>query len=527
MKKRVIKYIFRCLATVLLLMPFPAHAGQGDTLVYSFMSNVGPLNPHLYSPNQMFAQEMVYEGLVNLGENGGIVPALAERWDVLADGLEYRFHLRPGVRFSDGEAFTAEVVVGNFTAIMNNARRHAWLPLTDKIDSFRAEGPLLFILRLKSPYYPTLGDLALPRPFRMLSPAAFPDDGNTKNGIKKAVGTGPWKLARTVLGEYDLFERNDAYWGEKARAKHVLVKVIPDPLSRAVALETGEIDLIYGIGQISFDTFARFRNDARFVTAVSPPVGGMALAVNSGQGPTAELAVRRALQHAADKSAIIKGVLLGTQTPAETLFFPQVPYCDVGLEPYAHNPAKAAALLESAGWLLPEHGRYRVKNGQELSIDFCFVGNDAVQKAIGEVLQAQYARAGIRLNLVGEEEDSFLRRQKDGSFGMIINPTWGPPFEPHAMVGSMRQPSHADYMAQAGLPMKAEIDRTIGAVLASTDTAERQALYRDILTTLHEQAVYLPIFYFSGLSVYKKDSLEGVRFAPGKTKIPFESFVKP
>lgn len=527
MKMRAILFVLLAAVAWFSQAPGSAAAKGGGALMYSFMSNVGPLNPHLYSPNQMFAQEMVYEGLVALGENGAILPALAERWEVSADGLEYRFHLRPGVLFSDGAAFNAEAVVSNFTAVMDNAKRHAWLPLTEKIESFRAEGPLLFVLRLKSSYYPALDDLALPRPFRMLSPAAFPDDGRTKNGIKKAAGTGPWKLARTVLGEYDLFERNDGYWGQKARAERVLVKVIPDPLSRAVALETGEIDLVYGIGQISFDIFARFRSDTRYVTAVSNPAGGMVLAVNSGQGSTAELAVRKALQHAADKSAIIKGVLLGTQTRADTLFSPLVPYCDVGLEPYAHDPAKAAALLEDAGWLLPAKGKYRVKNGQELAVDFCFVGNDAVQKAIGEVLQAQCARAGIRLNLVGEEEDSFLRRQKDGSFGMIVNATWGPPFEPHAMIGSMRHPSHADYMAQAGLPMKAEIDRNIDAALASTDAAERQALYADILTTLHEQAVYLPVFYFSSLSVYKKNSLDGVCFAPGKTKIPFESFAKP
>lgn len=502
-------------------------SNASGAVVFSFMSNVGPLNPHLYSPNQMFAQEMLYEGLVDLGENGGIVPALAERWEVSADGLEYRFHLRSGVSFSDGEPFDADVVVKNFTAIMENAKRHAWLPLTEKIENFHSQGPSTFILRLKSPYYPVLDDLALPRPFRMLSPAAFPDDGKTRTGIKKAVGTGPWKLSKTALGEYDLFERNENYWGEKAKEAKVLVRVIPDPQSRSVALETGEIDLIYGIGQISYDAFSRFRSDAKYVTAVSTPVGGMALAINSGRGPTSELAVRQALQHAANKDAIIQGILLGTQTRADTLFSPLVPYCGVPLEPYAFDTAKAAALLDSAGWLLVEKGRFRSKNGQELAIDFCFVGNDAVQKSIGEVLQAQYAKAGIRLNLVGEEEDSFLRRQKDGNFGMIFNSTWGPPFEPHAMVGSMLLPSHADYMAQAGLPMKAGIDKKIEAVLSATDIPLRQALYTEILTTLHQQAVYLPVFYFSSLSVHRKDALDGVHFAPGRTRIPFESFTRP
>ena len=80
MIKRAIILFLRCLAVAAIVMPLPSyaapHIAQGGTLTYSFMSNVGPLNPHLYSPNQMFAQEMVYEGLVDLGENGTILRLL-------------------------------------------------------------------------------------------------------------------------------------------------------------------------------------------------------------------------------------------------------------------------------------------------------------------------------------------------------------------------------------------------------------------------------------------------------------------
>lgn len=526
--------IFRSPLFILALLPLllpaafqagPARAGQ-DTIVYSFMSNAGPLNPHLYSPNQMYAQEMLYEGLVDLGEDGSIVPALAESWEVSADGLEYRFRLRQGVRFSDGEPLDAEAVVKNFRAILANAGRHRWLPLVEHIEDFKAEGPLLFLLCLKAPYYPTLNDLALPRPFRLLSPAAFPEDGLTHKGIKKPVGSGPWKLAESRLGEHDLFTRNELHWGRAAQAGQVLVKVVPDPLSRAVALETGEIDLIYGLGQISYDTFNAFRANPAYATAISRPVGTLALAVNSAAGPTTELAVRLALQHALDRRAIVSGLYLGTQPEAPTLFSPDVPYCDLGLAPYALDPQKAAALLDEAGWLLPAGGKIRAKEGRPLSIDFCFVGNDASQKALAEAVQAQFARVGIHLNLLGEEEDSFFRRQREGRFGIIVNNTWGPPFEPHAVIGSMRHPSHADYMAQQGLPMKAELDAKITAVLATRGEAERRALYAEILTTLHEQAVYLPVCYFTLLEAHKKGRLEGVAFGPGRTKIPFENYRK-
>jgi nickel transport system substrate-binding protein len=98
--------------------------------------------------------------------------------------------------------------------------------------------------------------------------------------------------------------------------------------------------------------------------------------------------------------------------------------------------------------------------------------------------------------LVGEEESSIYARQRDGR-GMIFNRTWGAPYDPHAFMSSMRVPSHADYQAQQGLPDKPLIDKEIGEVLTTSDETQRQALYRDILTRLHNDAVYLPISYVS------------------------------
>lgn len=306
----------------------------------------------------------------------------------------------------------------------------------------------------------------------------------------------------------------------------VLVKIIPDPVSRALALQTGEIDLVLGQGQIGFDTFAAMRADPAYATGVSRPVGTMAVAINSARTPTDDLRVRQAIQHLVDKDALIDGVFLGAQPRADFLFSPSVPYADIGLTPYRYDIDEANRLLDAAGWTLEPGQTVRTRDGLPLVIDYCFVGNDAAQKAAAEVLQGMAARAGILLNLVGEEEDSYYRRQKDGNFGMIVNPTWGPPFEPHAMLGSMRSASHADYQAQLGLPMKARLDAAITSVMRSVDEAERAALYRDILTTLHEQAVYLPLHYAALLSVHRPDRLEGVHFGPGKSKYLFEDFRK-
>jgi nickel transport system substrate-binding protein len=393
-------------------------SGAKDTVVYSYQNNAGILSPHTYLP-MMYAQAMVYETLVKINLDGTIGPCLAESWDISPDGAVYTFHLRKGVQFTDGQPFNAQAVVKNFTAVMGNAEEHAWMGIISKIKSYEAAGEYDFRLILNGAYYPALDDLALPRPFTFLSPSAFPDDGDTSKGMKAPVGTGPWKLAETKLGEYDVFERNENYWGGKPNPAKVLVKVIPDPVARALAFESGDIDLIYGQGQINFDSFDRLKNTQGVSAAVSQAMGTVTLALNSAKGPTRELAVRRALQHIVNKKDILRGVTLGTHIQAETYFAPSVPYCDIGLEPYLYDPSKAAEVLDGAGWTIPAGKTAREKNGEPLLIDMCFIGNNAAQKAVAEVLQGQMLACGVILNLIGEESDSFYRRQNDGDFGMI------------------------------------------------------------------------------------------------------------
>ncbi len=503
----------------------PVYA-EKEKLVYSWSSNAGELNPHMYSPNQMFAQAMVYESLVKYAEGGKVIPCLAKKWSVSPDGKAYTFTLREGVVFSDGTPLTAEAVKKNFETVLLNKERHEWLELVAQIDKVEAVDALTFRLALKNAYYPTLQELCLIRPLRFMSPAAMPDGGNTAKGIKKAVGTGPWVLVESRKGEFDLFQRNETYWGSKPKFKKLLVKVVPDPNTRAVAMETGEIDLIHGAaghggGQLSLDAFERFAHDPQYVTQVSKPLATRVLAINSKRGPTADLKVRQAIEHAVNKAALVKAVFYNIEKQADTLYSTDTPYSNLGLKPFDYDPVLAARLLEGAGWKQPAPKAIRVKDGVELSTDLCFVGNDAQQKAIAEVLQGDLKKVGIKVNLVGEEADSNMNRQKTGEFGMIFNETWGAPYDPHSFCSSMRAPSHADYQAQLGLPMKAEIDAKIKEVLLSTNEDRRQELYRYILTTLHDQAVYLPLTYMTGVIVHKKD-MKGVQFGPTKYEIPFE-----
>lgn len=534
--RRWARVLLRPMLAVLLLAgclaaPLAVHAADipADTLRYSWPSNVGELNPHMYSPNQMFAQGMVYEPLVKYAKGGAIEPWLAESWTVSSDGKVYTFTLRKGVTFSDGTPFDAKAVRMNLETVLANRARHDWLELVAQIDRVETPDARTVRLVLKNAYYPALQELALIRPVRFLSPSAFPPSGNTRDGIKAPIGTGPWTLVETRKGEYDVFERNDAYWGKKPAIKRIVVKVIPDPNTRLVALQAGELDLVFGGGghgggQISLEAFDALKKGGAYATYLSPPQASRVIALNSKSGPTADIAVRKAILHAINKDAMVKGIFLNAEERADALFPPTSPYCDLKLAPYAHDTARAEALLDEAGWKRtnPQGPKGpRMKDGKPLSVDLCFVGNNALQKAIAEFVQAELARVGVQANLIGEEEDAIGERQKNGSFGMIFGDTWGAPYDPHSFVSGMRMPTHADYQAQRGLPMKGDIDAKIGKVLLSTDETTRQNLYRDILTTLHDQAVYLPLTYQTSMVVHTA-RVDGVHFGAMDTEIPFE-----
>lgn len=503
-----------------LVMALQGAAAAASRLVFSWPTNVGPLNPHLYAPDQLFAVAMVYEPLVKYQADGTFAPALAESWEVTDNDRVYTFHLRRGVSFSNGEPFDAAAVVANFTAILADRQRHAWLELTKRIETVEAVDAHTVRITLSESYYPALAELSLTRPFRFAAPSQF-KDGGTASGLTVPVGTGPWVLVQSRLGESDLFARNERYWGTRPEIDEIEVKVIIDPNARALAMEAGVIDLIFGSeGPIFPEVFARFRSQPAVTTKLSAPVETRFLTLNASRGPTRDLAVRKAINHAVNKDLIVATVLAGTQMRADTLFSPTIPYADIGLQPYAYDPARARALLDAAGWLQGRDG-IRRKDGEVLALDLSFIGPDAVAKTLAEIIHAELGAIGIRVTLIGEEESSVYARHRDGRFGLIFNRTWGVPYDPQGFLSATRFPTHADYQSQQGLPDAEDIRAKIGAVLRTTDEQERRTLYREILTRLHEAAVHLPLTYATTMIV-SRPRFGDIPTAPLASEIPFE-----
>lgn len=496
--------------------PAVAVNGSDQELVFVNYRDIRDLNPHLYA-GEMYAQSILYDTLVSITEDG-YEGCLAESWTISEDGKIYTFKIRDGVTFSDGTVCDANAILANFNAIIENKDRHTWLEMMNLLVGVSAPDDHTFVIELSEAYYPMLTELGCIRPFAMISPNCM-INGSTKDGVSGYIGTGPYVLTDFETDQYAVFERNENYWGEKPEIERITVKVIPDNQTRIMALESGEIDLIFGKNMLDADAISQYVDSDKFEVALSDPTSTRHIVLNTTNEILSDTAVRQALQHATNRTAISEGIFYGLEQPADTLYAATVPYCDVELTPYEYSTETASSMLDEAGWIMGSSG-IREKGGKKLELDLLYNSDSVTEKTISEYLQSEYLKLGISLNIHGEEEQSYRDNMKAGNFDMVFNICWGMPYDPQSSLAAMRAPVYGDFAAQQGLADKKEIDQAITDILTTTDEEERQELYRFVLTRLHEDAVYIPLTFECNKALYTKN-LQGVHFGTDQYDVPF------
>lgn len=497
---------------------------QEQTITMAWPRDIGTMNPHVYNPSQLFAQSMIYEPLI-MYKDGKIEPHLAESWTISPDGKEYTFNIRSNVKFSDGSPFTASILKKNFDAIMNNAKMHGWLGVINAIEKTEAIDDATFKVTLKEPYYSILYDLAVVRPVRFLAESGFPDDGDTSKGVKSPIGTGPWVLSEYKQDEYAVFTPNENYWGDKPKVDKVVVKVIPDAETRVLAFEKGDLDLIYGEGVISFDAFKQLEETGEYATELSEPVGTRNLVLNTMNEKLADLRVRQALHLGFNKQAMVEGVTLGMEEKADNILPKNLPYADIDVPPVEYDVEKANALLDKAGWALPDGKAVREKGGEPLELELIYDKADVTQKAMAETLQAEWAAIGVKLNITGVELTVYIQRRKASDFDMNFYSNFGAPYDPQSFMTGVIQPGYGISETLAALPMKSEVDENIKEAMATTEEQTRIALFQSVLATLQEQSSILPISYIKKVAVYQTD-VSTFHFPSNRDEHPFYGIEK-
>ncbi|MFC7684926.1 nickel ABC transporter substrate-binding protein [Ureibacillus sp. GCM10028918] len=492
-----------------------------NMITFAWPRDIGEMNPHIYNPSQLFAQSMVYEPLVSYQEGGELKPHLAESWEISEDGKEYLFHLRQGVKFTDGSSFNAEIVKKNFDAILTNVDLHSWLGFISKIAKTEVIDEHSFKLTLTEAYYPTIQELAVVRPVRFLGEAGFPQDGDTSKGVEKPVGTGPWVLEEYKVDEFAIFKRNENYWGELPSVEKIKVKVIPDAETRVLAFEKGDLDLIYGEGVISIDSFKQLESTGSYESSISEPVATRQLVMNTNKDQLSDLRVRQALHYGFNKQAMVEGVTSGMEEKADYILPTNFPYTsDVDATTIDYDIDKAKTLLDEAGWKLPEGKNIREKDGKPFEIELMYNSAESIQKTMAEILQSEWAGLGVKLNIVGVELTTQVERFKANEFDMNFFSNYGSPYDPHTFVNIVATEGFGFREAISAYPNKEELLNQIAKVKQTTDEKERQELYTEILGSLQDQGAIVPVSYIKKIAVYQKN-VSNFKFPANRDEHPF------
>ncbi|MBU7592348.1 staphylopine-dependent metal ABC transporter substrate-binding lipoprotein [Metabacillus halosaccharovorans] len=492
-------------------------------LIYASAKDINDMNPHMYT-GSMPAQGKVYESLVENTEDG-IKPLLAESWEISDDGKVYTFQLRQDVKFHDGEPFNADAVKKNIDAVQGNAEKHAWIKLSTKIESVDVVDEYTVKIILSEPYYPTLVELSMTRPFVFISPKDFINNG-TKDGVSGFNGTGPYILDEHKTEEYATFKANDQYWGGAPKIKTITSKILAAGETTFLAMKKGEVNFAFtddrGADSLDVEAMNQLVDSGDYQLVRSEPMNTKMIVANSSKmdNPVTEKAVREAIWYSIDRETITKDILNGTETVANTLFSQNVNYADVDLKKRSYDLEKAKMILEEAGWDLENGGDVRTKSGKKLVMNLYYDSNSSSQKTQAEFIQASLKEIGVELEIIGEESTSIANRRSTGDYELLFNQTWGLAYDPQSTISAFT--SDASYLhTTKGMENADELYKKIDDVMVSTDEETRKSLYADILTMVHEEAVFIPISNGS-VTVVAPSSLNGLSFKQTQFELPFE-----
>jgi len=477
---------------------------EEQTLILASGRTLGSGDPHAYE-SSIVLLDLLYEPLVRYAPDGSISPALAESWEISADGLTWTFYLRQGVTFHDGTPFDAAAAKWNLERWVNN-EAHNWLPTSTRITKIEAPDVATLSLTLAQSYYPAIQDFTLIRPVRFLSPAAVDADGN----FAQPIGTGPWQVD-SLNNEAATVSRYADYWGDRPTLDKINIAVVLDAQTRVAALLSGDIHAIGGeyLGSIPLESLAALDANDEVTLLRAGGVTSFHIAPNHGKPPFDDLRLRQAINHAIDRQGIVDALFGGRAEVATGLLPGIVPYVTrTTVDAYSYDPEQARALLAEAGWQANADGLLE-KDGQPLELTLVVDQSRLPQTAsMATAIQAQLKEVGIALTLNLYDYSGWLDAFYAKEYDLIMRFSWGTPYDPHTLLaGAFYTDDSAESTTSYTSPA---LDALIDAALTTTDERERQAIYDQIWQHLDAEAAVMPLVYPDRIYAVRKE-VQGFR----------------
>lgn len=494
---RVFRLVWTMSGALLAACAGDRSARDAQSIVAALESDPGHLNPAITTNGGIHtASGLLYDGLIALDSALLPVPALAQRWEVFDGGARYRFHLRRGVRWHDGQPFTAADVKFSFDSLLLRFHARTRASMSPALLSVDAVDDSTVEFRFRRPYAPLLQQLDVVEA-PMLPMHLYAGSDPLRNAVNLApVGTGPYRFVSYNVNNEIRFTANADYFGGAPAIRNVILRVIPDPATRVIALEAGEIDWLYTVPGPDRE---RLRRDprVRVIQASESPGGSNCITTvgfNLDRPWFRDVRVRRAFAHAVQREQFVERVLFGDGRAADAPISSHIRFAyRAGLPIPAFDVRRANALLDAVGWrrvgaaVRTAHGVSGIAEGARFVIDFKVLPG---QTTYGELLRAQLREVGIDLRVVALETVVFARtvfteRDFDTAIAAYCNGTDPEIGVRRQYVSSSIAPVPFSNMAGYRNPI---MDSLFDAASAALAIEERRRLYGEIQAlAVHDQ----------------------------------------
>ncbi|MGD9210051.1 MAG: ABC transporter substrate-binding protein [Desulfobacteraceae bacterium] len=511
---------FLCLITATILTAFKA---QATTCVFCSEGSPEGFNPTLYTAGTTFdaSGQAVYDRLVRF-ERGAttILPGLAESWEISADGKVYTFHLRKNVGFHTTKDFTPSRNFNAADVLFSFERQwkkdHPYhkvgggnyeyfnaMSMPDLLDKIEKKDDYTVVFTLKRPEAPFIANLAMD--FASIFSAEYADKmlkaGTPDKVDLKPVGTGPFVFVDYKKDSTIRYMANKNYWAGKAPIDRLIFSITPDASVRYAKLKAGECHVMPYPNPADL---AQMRKDKDIKLLDQEGMNVGYLAFNVEKKPFDNVKVRQALSYAINKQAIIDAVFQGAGTVAKNPIPPTVWSYNDAVKDYEYDPQKAKKLLAEAGlakgfktdiWAMPVQRPYNPN-----------------ARRMAEMIQADWAKIGVKAKIVTYEWAEYLKRTKDGEHQTLLlgwNGDNGDPDNFLAVLLGCDAVGGANRSRFCYEPF----EKLIQKAKVVPDIKERTKLYEEAQVIFKEQAPWVTIAHSKEFKPVRKE-VQDFRISP-------------
>jgi peptide/nickel transport system substrate-binding protein len=503
--------------------PAPSSTGtsggaiQGGTVIYGATSEAANLDPLLATDgSSMSVSELIFESLlVPDPKTGAPSPSLADSWDQSSDGLTYTFHLHPGVKWSDGQPFTADDVVFTFDAVLDAKTKTPYRSRLANVRSYSATGPQTFTVTLKQVDCTFLSQAAL-IPIVPKHVLATSKDINTDEfGLSRPIGTGPFMFKEWTKDDHLTLVADPTYWRGRPKLGQWVRKIVKDQNVSVAQLKTGEIDY----GQVNPEAIDALKTESGLSVQLVDGGTQVQIAYNLARPLFEDKRVRQALTYAIDRDALMRAVLFGYGKVIDSpilrtswAFDPKTPKA-----PYDVNAAKK--LLADAGWS-PNAQGILAKDGQPLRFTIITRTGAKAIESIPTIAQDMWKKIGVDAQVQLLQVNAFNDRvQRQHDFDAAVYSTVaGTDPDPSATWSSKEYPNGQNYVRYAN----PTVDRILEQArsVPGCDQRVRARLYAQFQQAIADDAPWT-FLYANQVPVVVNRRVQNVSASVWRGSIPY------